>query len=700
MSPRGFLRTRSTIVTLVGTPALPGQQSPVLLYFHAALKLGRLNEIESIEMVKQALVQKRFKSLKQWISDEKLSFSEALGDMIIKHDVSIAETVYSGANSHHKAIHCKIRKGDLKGILHYMKQLKYDNYVSILNYLVLDNPNAAVDFAILAMAILDVNAALDVFISAGLLREGATFVQEALKHNRVEDAVLQTRFLELCLQNKMTEIADRVLQSKSMTHYDRARVAVLCERSHLYQHALQHYTAIEDLNRVLSNNAQMLPAKCIVSVLRSLPSCYCILLLSSVLGINTALHHNLVTKVAIRLHGVIDEDAAIHMFEEYNKPWGLFTYLHATVHHSTKASVHYKYVEVASQLGKFEELQTFCKQSTVYDREAVHNFLLQTKLSNPTSLAIVSAELGYKSALSDYCSAEVQKTVYTDYMQISGESAKLSSTLDTTGDTSLVENPAKPYNTYPTDYTIATTNVDTTLTERFVPTPTLCHPADTLLYSYSMCSHSKVPGENLQVSHPFWGTNERKQSQALKTATVIRDVSSNNNIIGTYQARPIIYSTTCNETTTSVFTARATIELVIPYIPARTTDERIPKRLYVQYLCDVLLHSAGHPDVHPIQSNAAEDDLEFNTKVQGVFSGPIKVSSASEANSIELTGTCRIHYNNASASADTLPYEYECTFATTTREYTPSYQTIMTNLWHEMLSKQIPTLPGEYTSLS
>jgi hypothetical protein len=48
-------------------------------------------------------------------------------------------------------------------------------------------------------------------------------------------------------------VADAILANNTLTHYDRPRIAQLCEKAGLYMRALQHYTDLKDLKRVIVN---------------------------------------------------------------------------------------------------------------------------------------------------------------------------------------------------------------------------------------------------------------------------------------------------------------------------------------------------------------------------------------------------------------------------------------------------------------
>jgi hypothetical protein len=51
----------------------------------------------------------------------------------------------------------------------------------------------------------------------------------------------------------MLQVADAILANNTLTHYDRPRIAQLCEKAGLYMRALQHYTDLKDLKRVIVN---------------------------------------------------------------------------------------------------------------------------------------------------------------------------------------------------------------------------------------------------------------------------------------------------------------------------------------------------------------------------------------------------------------------------------------------------------------
>ncbi len=62
----------------------------------------------------------------------------------------------------------------------------------------------------------------------------------------------------------LLQVADAILANGTLTHYDKPRVAQLCEKAGLYMRALQHYTDLPDIKRCIINthaiDAQVRPA--------------------------------------------------------------------------------------------------------------------------------------------------------------------------------------------------------------------------------------------------------------------------------------------------------------------------------------------------------------------------------------------------------------------------------------------------------
>jgi Region in Clathrin and VPS len=56
-----------------------------------------------------------------------------------------------------------------------------------------------------------------------------------------------------CVCVMLLQVADAILSQGTLTHYDRPRIAQLCEKAGLYMRALEHYTEIADIKRSIVN---------------------------------------------------------------------------------------------------------------------------------------------------------------------------------------------------------------------------------------------------------------------------------------------------------------------------------------------------------------------------------------------------------------------------------------------------------------
>ena len=83
-----------------------------------------------------------------------------------------------------------------------------------------------------------------------MVQQCTQFLLEGLKNNRPSEGHLQTRLLEMNLL-AAPQVADAILGNQMFSHYDRAHIAQLCEKSGLLQRALEHYTDLYDIKRAI-----------------------------------------------------------------------------------------------------------------------------------------------------------------------------------------------------------------------------------------------------------------------------------------------------------------------------------------------------------------------------------------------------------------------------------------------------------------
>lgn len=71
---------------------------------------------------------------------------------------------------------------------------------------------------------------------------------------------MQTKIIEINLMFK-PEVADAILSGGQFSHYDRPRIAQLCEKAGLYMRAMEHYNDLADIRRVMANTHAIPPVR-------------------------------------------------------------------------------------------------------------------------------------------------------------------------------------------------------------------------------------------------------------------------------------------------------------------------------------------------------------------------------------------------------------------------------------------------------
>lgn len=159
---------------------------------------------------------------------------------------------------------CFAESGQYDKIIPYCQRVGYQpDWTALLNKLLQVNPEAASSFAANLVnaeggPLINVNSVVDLFMQRGMIQQTTSLLLDVLKNNRPEEGALQTKLLEMNLLHA-PQVADAILANEMFSHYDRPRIAALCEKAGLYQRALEHYTDLNDIKRVMTNAASMNP---------------------------------------------------------------------------------------------------------------------------------------------------------------------------------------------------------------------------------------------------------------------------------------------------------------------------------------------------------------------------------------------------------------------------------------------------------
>ena len=237
---------------------LQGNPQPILIYFQTMMSQGKLNKVESVEMAKPLVQQGRMDILNNMFRENKFTASEELSELVKNVDqrLSLQILMASGsASAHEKIIQAFAANNQFDKIIPYCNQNNYKpDWLNILKSLVATNAPAAANLCKVICnrangnILVDINQVIDIFQSQKKIQELTSFMVEYLKSNLPEDAYLQTKILELNLYEN-TKAASVILESNVFTHYDKPKIAGICEKMGLYQVCLENYTDINDIKR-------------------------------------------------------------------------------------------------------------------------------------------------------------------------------------------------------------------------------------------------------------------------------------------------------------------------------------------------------------------------------------------------------------------------------------------------------------------
>jgi len=388
-SPQGSLRTPQIVQRFNSVPQSPGQTPPLLQYFGTLLTKGALNAFESVELAKLVLGQKKKQLLDNWFNEDKLTSSEELGDLVKPLDQDMSLKIYVKANASAKVIQMLAERGEYEKMSKYSQQVGHTPDYSFLMQKVLQaDPQKAVALALQMSQQtpppMDFNTVADLFLQRNLIREATSFLLDVLKPNQPEHAMLQTKVLEINLVT-FPNVADAILANGMFTHYDRPRVAQLCEKAGLYMRALQHYTELSDIKRVVVNTHAIEP-QALVDFFGTISKEWAMDCLKELLTSNIRQNLQLVVQIAKEYTEQLTAGAVIELLEAHKTYEGLYFYLGSYLAFSQDPEVHAKYIEAAAKTGQLKEVERVTRESSVYDPERVKLFLMEAKLPDARPL--------------------------------------------------------------------------------------------------------------------------------------------------------------------------------------------------------------------------------------------------------------------------------------------------------------------------
>lgn len=105
---------------------------------------------------------------------------------------------------------------------------------------------------------INVREIADMFLQRNRIQEYTSLLFDCMRDNKPEDANYQTKVLEVNIMIA-PQIAESIMQMKIWNQYNRPKIAALCEQKGMYQRALENYTELKDIKRVLLNSHVLPP---------------------------------------------------------------------------------------------------------------------------------------------------------------------------------------------------------------------------------------------------------------------------------------------------------------------------------------------------------------------------------------------------------------------------------------------------------
>nr|GEZ00807.1 clathrin heavy chain 1-like [Tanacetum cinerariifolium] len=318
--------------------------------------------------------------LEKWLAEDKLECSEELGDLVKTLDIDLALKIYMKARATPKVVAAFAERREFDKILIYSKQVGYaPDYLFLLQTILRSDPQGAVNFALMMAQMeggcpVDYNTITDLFLQRNLIREATAFLLDVLKPNIPEHAHLQTKVLEVNLET-FPNVADAILANGMFSHYDRARIAQLCEKAGLYVRALQHYSELSDIKRVIVNTNAIEPQP-LVEFFGTLSQKWALECMRDLLMVNVRGNLQIICRLPknIASSWVSSEDPEIH----------------------------FKYIEAAAKTGQIKEVERVTRESNFYDAEKTKNLLMEAKLPDARPLINVCDRFGFVRDLTHY----------------------------------------------------------------------------------------------------------------------------------------------------------------------------------------------------------------------------------------------------------------------------------------------------------
>jgi len=179
-------------------------------------------------------------------------------------------------------------------------------------------------------------------------------------------------------------VAEGIFKLNLFTHYDSEKVAKMCESVGLYGRALQNYSNMADIKRVILNT-HAIPEEQILDFFGKLGEEDSLQCMYDMLKSNRQ-NVQIVAKIAVRYASKVDTKKSIEVLESFGTNEGMLYYLANVLPHTEDPDIYFKYIVTCARLGNVKEVERVIRETSSYDPIKVKDFLMEAKLLDPRPL--------------------------------------------------------------------------------------------------------------------------------------------------------------------------------------------------------------------------------------------------------------------------------------------------------------------------
>lgn len=210
-------------------------------------------------------------------------------------------------------------------------------------------------------------------------------------------------------------MAEQIFSQGKWTHYNKQRLAPLCEKQGLFSRALECYEDVNHIKRVILNTNMFQP-EFLVTYLSKLRAEDCLVCLKEMIRHNRQ-NVRIVVEVASKNSEKLGVAPVVEILEEAGSFEGVFYYLQALLPKTQDHDIYFKFIQAAVKCNQGAEVERVIKEApTCYDAAKVKDFLIENKLQDPRPLIFLCDQNGFIAELTKYLWANGHKEHISIYL--------------------------------------------------------------------------------------------------------------------------------------------------------------------------------------------------------------------------------------------------------------------------------------------